>query len=140
MVAGIEVVQTARKWSGTPFVHQGRVCGRAVDCAGLLVGVAKDLGLSDYDLDGYPRVPDGVTLQAILRAELVSVAIDQARVGDVLLFGFYRHAQHLGIITRVDPMYIIHAHEPNNGVVEHRIDDRWRRRVRGAFRFPGVNG
>ena len=138
MTTGIEVVETAREWTGTPFRHQGRVRGMAVDCAGLLVGVARDLGLSEYDVDGYPRVPDGITLQAILRAQLVEIDIDTARPGDVLLFGFYRHAQHLGIITRIDPMYLIHAYEPQRRVVEHRVDTLWRRRVRGVYRFPGV--
>ena len=139
MVTGATVVNSAREWTGTPFVHQGRVLGRACDCAGLLVGVARDLGLSEYDVDGYPRVPDGVTLKAILREQLTPISTDQLRPGDVLLFGFYRHAQHLGIVTRTDPIYIIHAHQPNDKVIEHRLDSVWQRRVRGAYRFPGVS-
>jgi len=111
----------------------------AVDCAGLLICVAHDLGLSDYDVDGYPRVPDGVSMQAILGAEMIPIDVDDAGPGDVLLFGFYRHAQHLGIITRKDPAYIIHAHQPNEKVIEHRLDSVWRKRVRGAYRFRGVN-
>jgi len=138
-VIGLEVVETARRYRGTPFQHQGRRIGLGIDCAGLLVGVAHDLGLSDWDMDGYPRIPDGKTMQAILRSEMVPIASDQIRPGDVLLFGFYQHAQHLAIITRVDPIYIIHAYQPNDEVVEHRLDSVWQRRVRGAYRFPGVH-
>ena len=138
-VIGMEVVQTARRYKGTPFQHQGRRIGMGVDCAGLLIGVARDLGLSEYDIDGYPRVPDGKTLQAILRAEMVPIKSDEVRPGDVLLFGFYRHAQHLAIVTRVEPIYIIHSYQPNDAVVEHRLDSVWRQRVRGYYRFPGVH-
>lgn len=139
MTTGIEVVQTARKWIDTPFKHQARVLGLGVDCGGVLLCVAHERGLSDYDIDGYPRVPDGVTIKAILRSQMIELDnIDCARVGDALLFAFEQDPQHLGIITRIDPMYLIHAYQPRGKVIEHRIDNKWRRRVRGVYRFPGV--
>ncbi len=52
MATGLEVVRVARTWLGTPYHHQGRVKGAGVDCAGLSVGVAKELGLSDVDVTG----------------------------------------------------------------------------------------
>jgi hypothetical protein len=39
---------------------------------------------------------------------------------------------------RKDGEYVIHAYEGSKGVVEHILSLPWRRRIVGAFRFPGV--
>ena len=52
---GEAVVAQARAWLGTPWRHQGR-SPRGVDCAGLVVLVARALGLADHDVAGYSRL------------------------------------------------------------------------------------
>ena len=133
------IVEAARRWLGTPFLHQGRTQGLGVDCAGLLVGVAHELGLSQFENTSYSRSPDGVTMERTLNAELDRIPFVAVRPGDVLFFSFFRHAQHLAIVTQANPLYIIHAHQPNDRVVEHRLDNQWRARVRGSFCFHGVS-
>lgn len=55
-----QIIAKAREFIGTPYLHQGRVKGAGIDCCGLVIQVAKELGLSDYDLTGYSRYADGV--------------------------------------------------------------------------------
>ncbi len=138
MISGNDVVIAASSWIGTPFQHQARVKGIGVDCAGLVIGVAHQIGVTDYDIDGYPRVPDGAMMERVLGEQLIHVNMDNMQAGDVLLFGFMKYAQHLAIITQMNPVYIIHAYQPNGKVTHHRLDTVWRRRIRGVYRLPGV--
>ena len=78
------IIQTALDYLDTPYHHQGRVKGVGVDCAGLVICVARDLGLSDYDLDGYSRHADGVSLLKEFSAHCQPVSAP--REGDSLVF------------------------------------------------------
>ena len=53
------IVASARAAIGTPFRHQGREAGRGLDCAGLLVHVAREIGAEPRDRGGYARMPTG---------------------------------------------------------------------------------
>jgi len=33
------IVTEARRWIGTPYVHQGSLCGAGSDCLGLIRGI-----------------------------------------------------------------------------------------------------
>lgn len=129
------VVETARTYLGTPFRHQGRIKGLGVDCAGLIVGVAKELELSAFDSKDYGRVPSADKLREVLEQEMVAIQISEAKAGDVYLMSFDAEPQHLAIITDYG---IIHSYSAAKKVVEHRIDDNWKRKIRGAYRFKGV--
>jgi NlpC/P60 family putative phage cell wall peptidase len=132
------VVAEARRWLKTPFLHQGRLRGVGVDCAGVVIGVAHDLGLSAFDVTGYARHPDGRSLEAMCDANMTRVAMDEVRAGDVLLMRFGREPQHLAIVTQASPMQILHAQGEIGACVEHSLDVRWRRRIVRAYRLPGV--
>jgi cell wall-associated NlpC family hydrolase len=128
------IVQCARGYLGTPFAHQGRTKGVAIDCAGLLVCVAHELGLSQADVDGYGRQPDLQVFRSTLREHLGEKAFVDVQLGDILTFATPRE-QHLGIVAGLDPLSIVHAWEGAGRVVEHVLDQAWRRRVRGCFSF-----
>lgn len=130
MITGMDVVSEARTWLLTPFQHQGRVKGRAVDCAGLVVGVAQVLGLAVSDRAGYSRTPHADILRQHLDAQMVQVAA--AEPGDIYLMRFERDPQHLGIASDIG---IIHAFSAVGMVVEHAIDAKWARRVVAVYRF-----
>ena len=139
MITGGDVVEIARECLDTPFLHQGRIKGLGLDCAGLVVYPAHTIGLSDFDATNYPRSPDGITLERILNQQMRRVPFAIISPGDVLLFAFLKDAQHLAIVTQLNPIYIIHAHEPNGRVIEHRLDSYWRGYIRGSYRYYGVN-
>lgn len=138
MAARSAIVAKAREYLGTPFRHQGRAKGLGVDCAGLVVCVARELGLTDFDTCDYGRHADGSRMRALLEAHLKRVPFAEARPGDVLYLWFVKEGQHLAFLTEIDPPYVLHATAAYRQVVEHRLDETWRARVAGAYRFPGV--
>ena len=127
------VVKQARKYLGVKFLHQGRT-RHGLDCVGLAVVVAHDLGITEADEDGYGRVPSGRMMERRLRAECEQIPIDDALPGDLYHMAFDKQPQHIAMVTDHG---IIHA-DNQHGVVEHWLDDTWRKRIRGAYRLPGV--
>lgn len=133
------VVAEARRWLGTPYLHQASTLGAGCDCLGLLRGVWRAV----YGTE--PRVPpyspdwdevarDEVLLRAA-RRHLVEMSETDLRPGAVILFRM-RHravAKHLGIYSG-DGSFI-HAYS-GHGVVENRLTVPWRRRVAAVFAFP----
>jgi cell wall-associated NlpC family hydrolase len=122
------VMETARTYLGVPFKHQGRTRS-GVDCVGLIVCVAHDLGLSKADFTAYPRVPDGRTFQAELRKHL-DQKFGDPEPGDIVVLALGPYPCHVGIITDHG---IIHALERCNRVAEHRLSSDWRAKIRGVY-------
>lgn len=135
-----KIVTAARGWLGTRFHHQGRVRGVGCDCAGLVVGVARELGLSDFDMTGYARQPDGFMLRHVCDENMTAIPVSDIAPGDVLLFRFEADPQHLAIVGDYahGGLSIIHAYAPSRKVIETRLDDAWRARIVAAYRLPGV--
>lgn len=129
------IVDKAREYLGTPFRHQGRLKGVGVDCAGLIVCVAKELKLSDFDYTSYGRVPNSNELIAVLNEQLIKIKIDEVKSGDIYLMTFDFEPQHVGIATENG---IIHSYSSAKQVVEHGIDTTWSSRIKGAYRFKGI--
>lgn len=128
-----DVIAVAGRYIGTRWHHQGR--SRAgVDCIGLLVLVAQDLGLPVLDQTDYSHQPDGQRLQAALAEHLQP--IDTPEPGAVLLMRFQQLPQHVALMA--DSGDIIHAYAHARRVVRHRLNDLWRSRIVRAYRFPGV--
>ncbi len=137
------VVDAARSWIGTRFLHQGRRKKNGndkggVDCLGLLVGVADECslmqqgkplaGFDERDYGHYPcekRLLDGL-LKHFERCDKADM-----RAGDVVLVRIDEQAQHVGIIGDYaeDDFSLIHAYAPARAVVEHRLDADWMRKV-----------
>lgn len=132
-----DVIQLARAQLGTPFKHQGRVPGLALDCAGLFVVVASALGLQVLDEQGYGRNPwHGLLEQCIARQPFLrEVPKGEMRSGDVLLMRFTGEPQHIAIHAGAT---VIHAYESVGRVVEHRLADVWRARVVRVYRFEDL--
>jgi NlpC/P60 family putative phage cell wall peptidase len=138
-LAPAAVVAEARTWLGTRWQHQAALKGVACDCAGLVLGVARVLGLAvPTAVPAYDRRPDGVQLRALCEAHLQPAGASLAP-GQVLLFRFADAPQHLGIVGN-GPGYLtmIHAHAPDRRVVEHHLDATWRARLVAAYTLPGV--
>lgn len=105
-----------------------------VDCAGLLICVARDLGLQHYDVQGYSRVPSGGDFERHLDANLDRISAIEP--GCILLMAFDSEPQHVAICT--SNTSIIHAYFEVRKVVEHDLDALWLSRVRAIYRFRGV--
>lgn len=101
-VTRLEVVAAARTWLGTPYEHQHRMKGHGVDCAGLVIGVARELGLvaTDFDINGYARVPDGKSLIEFCDRFMDRIPMALLLPGHVLVYQFVAKLgpQHMGIV------------------------------------------
>ena len=128
------IVEAARGWLGVPYQHQGRTMA-GVDCVGLGIAVAHQLGLSQYDITGYSRNPSGQRRRRLLREHCTPVDLAEIRAGDILHLRFGAEPQHLAVVTRTDPTYILHADSLAGRVVEHILDPGWRAMCRGAYRL-----
>jgi cell wall-associated NlpC family hydrolase len=143
MTTRAAVVAEARTWLGTPWVHQHRVKGHAVDCAGLVIGVARTLGLvgPDFDVADYTRTPDGRLLD-LCAAHMRPVSRAAMQPGDVVVVAVEHDPQHMGIVTPYPGgrLAMIHATSVGGrGVVESRLVFTRVLQFRAAFAMPGVD-
>jgi NlpC/P60 family putative phage cell wall peptidase len=141
MIDRAQVVATARAWIGTPFREQAHVRGSGCDCAGLLIGNAKDLGEVDpgFTVEAYKQSPDNGKLQSLLRKHLRSVPLAEMQPGDIVQMNFAGEPHHVGILVDYrNGLGIVHALKRRGKVVEHRLDSRWRSCITAAYKFPSV--
>lgn len=136
------VVQAARAWLETPFHHQARLKGVGVDCAGLVIGVARELALvpADFDVGGYARTPDGSSLMDAATQHMTGIEREAMQPGDVVVVRFDAEPQHFGILGdyRHGGLSIIHAASHAGRVIETRLMFSRAMHFVAAFRLPGV--
>lgn len=118
------VVAKARSWIGTPYHHAADVKGHGVDCAMLLVRVYCDIGLVE------PFDPRPYTRDWFLHRDeekYLGFLFDRARqvrepgLGDTVVFRLGRLFAHAGIVSKLDPLSIVHAFAPARHVVEESV-------------------
>lgn len=135
-----DVVAEARRWLGTPYVHQASVRGAGCDCLGLVRGVwravvgAEPVTPPRYSADWDEPQGDEILWRA---ASAHMRPCDQYPMaeGQIVLFRMQQNAvaKHLGIISRVLPdVQFIHAYR-GHGVTESPMSLPWRRRIVARF-------
>ncbi|TNE75557.1 MAG: peptidase P60 [Gammaproteobacteria bacterium] len=133
MIDADRIVELARECMGTPFRHQGRLPGKYLDCAGLLVHVLKSLGLPVLDNKGYPGRPFDGQLERIFEAEPSLMRIPKAdmRAGDVWVCRIKKAPQHIMIFTGNT---VIHTYS-NTGRVVEQDAAAWVRHITHVYRI-----
>jgi len=134
MIPAQTVIDRARSYVGTPFIHQGRRPGVGLDCAGLIECAVKDCGGVGFDYPlTYPSVPKPGLVAHILDMLLPTGPV---RPGAVLLLcrkSRPKLTTHLALLTEVGT--IIHADAGKKRVVEH-VPSGWV--VSQSYMLPGV--
>lgn len=137
------IVEVARGWIGTPYLHQASTKAAGSDCLGLLRGVWREvIGSEPEAVPAYS--PDWSETEG--REDLAAAALrwlcpkplDHEAPGDVLLFRMRAGsvAKHLGIAARIGAeASFIHAYS-GHGVVESALSAPWRRKICARFHFP----
>ena len=147
MATRADVCAVAREWIGTPFQHQQRMKGVAADCAGLLIGVARELRLVpiDFDVRAYAAVPDGTSLMGWCEACMQPVERAALAPGDVVVVAFDMDPQHLGIVADYvhGGLSLIHTasrvpNSPRGKVIETRLMFGSSMRFVAGFALPKV--
>ena len=138
------IVEIARTWLGTPYIHQASLKGVGCDCLGLLRGVWKDLYNQEaetpppYTPVWAEMVPSGQEpmLEAAHR-HLKPKAKADMLPGDVLLIRILPKGaiMHCGIVAPNN--HIIHAYD-RHCVIEEPIREAWKTRNLFVFEMPGV--
>ena len=131
-------VAAARGYVGVPWRHLGRA-RTGVDCIGLVLLAAREVGWDLPDPTPYAREPQGTRLlEGILRH---APRVTDASPGDVLLFRMGLYGGHVGIAS-VHPAWgvsaCLHAYAPRRQVVEQPMDAELRAALLGAFRLPAL--
>lgn len=132
-----DIVFAARQCVGTPFRHQGRLIAFGLDCAGVAIHVAREIGAGVIDVSGYGRTPANGQLEQSLAIQpcLERVTLSDRAPGDLLLMRFAREPQHVAICAGDT---IIHAYEAAGLCCEHRLSDVWAARIVSVYRFRGI--
>lgn len=127
----------ARELIGVKWVHQGRNPSVGVDCVGLVVLALRANGIEVQDRTDYGTDPDG-SLEAAITAALGQKHSTYQK-GDVVLIEFSKYKpRHVAIISEhPHGLTVIHADSNTGKVCEHLIDDRWHKRIVGAWRPQG---
>lgn len=142
MIRAENIVAAARGWIGTPYLHQASLRGIGCDCLGLVRGVWREcIGEEPEPVEAYsPDWAEAGGRERLLeagRAHFLPADPSSPQEGDVLAFRWRAHlpAKHLAIASA--PGWMIHAHD-GACVAEAALSPWWRRRLAGAFRFPGL--
>jgi len=124
-------IEVARSMVGVPYKHHGR-SRQGVDCVGLIVVVAEELGIELQGHTDYKKVPNPDTLLKGILTHCTRTRGLSITPGNIALMEFstVTGATHVGIITDLG---ILHAHEVRGYVAEHRINDQWRKRIKATF-------
>lgn len=142
-MSGTRAVAAARRWIGTPYMHQSSVRGVGTDCLGLVRGVWGEL---------YGSEPEPVPAYTADWGEVGSVELlldaagrhlerrsgGEREIGDVLLFRMRDGgaAKHLGIAAGPpEAPTFIHAYS-GHAVVESHLSAPWARRIVARFGWP----
>jgi NlpC/P60 family putative phage cell wall peptidase len=141
--AGAErIVEIARGWIGTPYVHQASLRGVGCDCLGLLRGLWRELRGEEPE-ETPPYAPDWAeatgtdTLYTALKRHAGEIPVRHLAPGDIALFRMLPRgpAKHCGIVAAKDNRFtLIHARQ-NKRVSEEPLSPFWRTKLAYAFRL-----
>lgn len=134
-----EIIARARQYEGRRYRHQGRSWETGVDCAGLLICVAKDLGISGFDTTQYGRRPQPREFDKAMReAGCTLVPFAQKQPGDILRIAERNWPVHSAILDmdKQGVLWLIHAYLPAKKVVRERLTPQKALQVKMVWRFP----
>ncbi|MEM8979390.1 MAG: NlpC/P60 family protein [Pseudomonadota bacterium] len=136
-------VAEARRWLGTPYVHQASALGAGCDCLGLVRGVWRALyGVEPTRVPAYSpywqeeRLDDPLMKAGFEFFEPLDLSA--LHPGSVLVFQMHSGSacKHLGVFAgQGDRPSFIHSLS-RRGVVESALTQSWRRRIAAQFAFP----
>lgn len=136
------IINEARGWIGTPYIHQASAKGHGTDCLGLIRGVWRAIfGEEPETMPAYSpdwgEIDGEETMLNAAKRHFLPLAIKDLCAGDLVIFRWKQVviAKHAGIVT--SDRHFIHAFE-RAGVVETTLGNQWRTRIAAGFRFPDI--
>jgi len=113
----LKFAEGAKAWAEAKvhYLHRG-FSFRGCDCGGLVVGIAKQLGLIDnYKMRMYPRdwnLHSGAGNYIVEEIEKIANKIPNSEidVGDIPIFRFGKCIAHVGVLLNKSTMCFAHSH------------------------------
>jgi hypothetical protein len=131
----MNLTDVARETLGTPFRHQGRICGVALDCVGVIAYILDRLELDYQDYLNYTRIPYKGLIKKKIDEQPCLEPVSDLTEANVLLMRFKREPQHAAFFTGST---IIHSYESIGRVVEHDLTEEWKRRIVAMYKIVGA--
>lgn len=134
-----DIVACAKGYVGVRWRHQGRDKATGVDCAGLLVCIVNDLGISGFDILGYSRRPNSTEFDKGMRlAGCVKLPRLEIRSGDVVRMAESGWPVHTALyeVDDVGGEWLIHAWAPAHKVVREPLTKVRDAQIRSVWRLP----
>ena len=127
MPAKDEFVAAARSYLGVRWLHQGRN-RLGVDCVGLIIAAARDIGVEVPDMRGYRRSPDPQKFLGHIYEN--SIPEQEPIPGS---FGVFRDGTqpcHVGIFAEQNGLVsLIHSYSRLGKVIEEEFTHEWPRNL-----------
>lgn len=137
MPSNADIVACARRMIGTPWRHQGRVPGVALDCAGLILQVGKQLGVMTWDTIDYQREAAPELFVGFFKTHGKEIPLASIHPGTVLCLRDNKFPCHCGIVgSNVHGLTLIHAFARRRRVVEEQLTRQWIMETVGVFEYP----
>ena len=132
------IVEIARRHKGAPFRHQGRTA-QGLDCVGLLIIIADELGLPYHDEPNYPRVTMGTEFIRRFRegAAMRQKSLAERKAGDILIIRQRQRPCHVAIYTGENT--IVHSYAARGKVFEEPFTKYWERDTVACYEYPGAD-
>ena len=121
-----------QSWIGTPFRYRGYT-KEGCDCVGLILGILQEVSIDvnsllekylNHDV-GRAKYIDATKIFSCLDNRFKKSNIQDANIGDIVVLNSSSgNILHLGMISRQEPKYFIHADIRVGNVVEVIMDRR----------------
>ena len=137
MITVEDIINKSREYLGVPFKHQGRTREKGLDCIGLLARCGEDLGIEVLDDLTYSTKVNPAQLKEGLERhceKTLRLTYEPGYIG-LMQFDKIYGPTHTVLITDKG---MIHAYNKRGCVVEHRMNDVWRKKIVATYKINSV--
>jgi|SRR5215831_6859935 len=148
VIARQTVLDAMQSYIGLPFQYQGRghlfadETRAGVDCIGLVLRVAWDVGIALEDSADYRSIADAARLTAELERQLRVIPVAELAPGDVVQWrertAPYSPPANVALVGWQQERLTLIAAVLGRGVLEWGYRAPWPARVTAAYQLPGV--
>lgn len=127
------IIEEARSWLNTPWIHNECQKGVGVDCVNFLFAVGKTFNYECANIpERYSRISQYAEIENYLNTYFIQVDKDDRQECDLLCFEYQGYRTHVAMVT---DQGMIHASLHRGKVVEHVIDAGWEQKLIGVWRI-----
>lgn len=138
----MKIDAAVRACIGTPWVHQARLPGRALDCIGLAIQAAKASGdwspQLEAQIPNYGTIPHRNMFYRFMADNLIQISAEEKEIGDLALMTYKSFPMHVGVLSKMPngTWSMLHAMAELAFCCEEPITTRLK--IHSWWRFPSL--